>query len=55
MTGPGRPGRENQAILTAIAAIGIVWDYPTLLSNILESSSAVDRLRSVMLPKMTVR
>ncbi|KAF9891045.1 hypothetical protein FE257_004980 [Aspergillus nanangensis] len=35
MTGPGRPGREDQASLTALAAAAIEWDYPTLLQNVL--------------------
>ncbi|KAI4941047.1 hypothetical protein J4E86_010547 [Alternaria arbusti] len=47
MTGPGRPGRENQASLTALAAAGMGWDYPTLLLKILESSSSLRDLRSV--------
>jgi hypothetical protein len=51
MTGPGRAGREDQASLTALAAAGIGWDYPTLLSYILESSSTLYVLRSVELPE----
>ncbi|KAJ4346754.1 uncharacterized protein N0V89_010686 [Didymosphaeria variabile] len=51
MTGPGRKGRENQASLTALAAAGVGWDYPTLLSKILESSSALHDLRNVHPPK----
>ncbi|KAI4913376.1 hypothetical protein J4E85_010830 [Alternaria conjuncta] len=46
MTGPGRPGRENQASLTALAAAGLGWDYPTLLLKILESSSSLRDLRN---------
>ncbi|KAI4611341.1 uncharacterized protein J4E87_010534 [Alternaria ethzedia] len=46
MTGPGRPGRENQASLTALAAAGLGWDYPTLLLKILESSSSLHDLRN---------
>ena len=49
MTGPGRPGRENQASLTALAAAGLGWDYPTLLLKILESSSSLHDLRNVAL------
>lgn len=30
MTGAGRPGREDQDNLTAIAAAGVGWDYATL-------------------------
>ncbi|KAI4643958.1 uncharacterized protein J4E78_009739 [Alternaria triticimaculans] len=44
--GPGRPGRENQASLTALAAAGLGWDYPTLLLKILESSSSLRDLRN---------
>ena len=47
MTGPGRPGREQQASLTALAAAGLAWDYPTLLSGILKSSSLLQDLRDV--------
>ncbi|CAN9395194.1 unnamed protein product [Alternaria alternata] len=47
MTGPGRPGRELQASLTALAAAGLAWDYPTLLSEILKSSSLLQDLRDV--------
>jgi len=46
MTGLGRPGRENQASLTALAAVGLGWDYPTLLLKILESSSSLHDLRN---------
>jgi len=31
MTGAGRPGRDDQDSLSAIAARAIGWDYPTLL------------------------
>jgi hypothetical protein len=50
MTGPGRVGREDQASLTALAAAGIGWDYPTLLSHILESSSTLYELRKMNVP-----
>lgn len=49
MTGPGRPGRESQASLTALAAAGLGWDYPTLLLKILESSGSLHDLRNVVL------
>ncbi|KAH6625209.1 hypothetical protein C7974DRAFT_313945 [Boeremia exigua] len=45
MTGPGRPGREQQASLTALAAAGLGWNYPTLLMHLLESSSTLHDLR----------
>jgi D-alanine-D-alanine ligase len=35
MTGPGRPGREDQDSLTSIAARGIGWSYSDLLMNML--------------------
>ncbi|KAB2573720.1 D-alanine--D-alanine ligase [Lasiodiplodia theobromae] len=46
MTGPGRPGREDQASLTALAAAGLGWDYPQLLENILESACSLKDLRT---------
>lgn len=33
MTGPGRPGREDQASLTALAASRLSWDYSRLLEK----------------------
>ena len=33
MTGPGRPGRDDQDSLTAIAARAVGWTYPELLVN----------------------
>ncbi|KAL4860865.1 hypothetical protein BDV12DRAFT_191454 [Aspergillus spectabilis] len=44
MTGPGRPGREDQASLTAIAATALGWDYGTLLKNILQGAQSLDVL-----------
>lgn len=49
MTGPGRPGREDQASLTAIAAKALGWDYGTLLKEILTSASSLRTLRDVKL------
>ncbi|OWY55402.1 glutathione synthetase ATP-binding domain-like protein [Alternaria alternata] len=46
MTGPGRPGREQQASLTALAATGLGWDYPTLLLKMLGSSTPLHDLRN---------
>jgi len=46
MTGPGRPGREDQASLTALAAAAIGWDYPRLLEEILHSARTLQQLRS---------
>ncbi|KAF2014984.1 glutathione synthetase ATP-binding domain-like protein [Aaosphaeria arxii CBS 175.79] len=45
MTGPGRPGRDDQASLTLLAAAGLGWDYPRLLSEMLKSSSSLRVLR----------
>ena len=49
MTGPGRPGRENQASLTALAAAHIGWDYPQLLRRILDSAETLETLRKTKL------
>lgn len=49
MTGPGRPGREDQASLTALAAERLGWDYPRLLREVLESAKNLEHLRSVYL------
>jgi hypothetical protein len=46
MTGPGRPGREQQANLTALAATGLGWDYSTLLLKMLGSSTPLHNLRN---------
>ncbi|KAI0398699.1 glutathione synthetase ATP-binding domain-like protein [Xylaria palmicola] len=45
MTGPGRPGRSDQASLTAIAAAGLGWDYPALLKQLLATASTLGQLR----------
>ncbi|KAK5937662.1 hypothetical protein PMZ80_010283 [Knufia obscura] len=50
MTGPGRPRRENQASLTALAASAVGWDYPQLLQEILASAQTLQHLRSQSLP-----
>lgn len=49
MTGPGRPGREDQASLTAMAAQNLGWDYARLLEHILLSAQTLDHLRNVYL------
>lgn len=46
MTGPGRPGRENQASLTAMSAAALGWDYPKLLRHILSSARTLEELRN---------
>lgn len=53
MTGPGRKGRENQASLTAMAAAGIGWDYPRLLTEILASSKSLQELRSAKIADLS--
>ncbi|KAF2182382.1 glutathione synthetase ATP-binding domain-like protein [Zopfia rhizophila CBS 207.26] len=55
MTGPGRPGREDQASLTAIAAKALGWDYGKLLKEILASASSLRALRNAGLPTRGVR
>ena len=50
MTGPGRPGREDQASLTALAAAAIGWDYGALLHKILNSAQPLDRFRAYSNP-----
>ncbi|CAD0047900.1 unnamed protein product [Aureobasidium pullulans] len=47
MTGPGRPGREDQASLTAIAAAQLGWDYPRLLKEMLSGAQPLRRLREM--------
>ncbi|ORY81809.1 hypothetical protein BCR35DRAFT_341228 [Leucosporidium creatinivorum] len=44
-TGPGRPGRDQQASLTLIAANQLGWDYPSLLRNILRAAKPFKALR----------
>jgi hypothetical protein len=46
MTGPGRPGREDQASLTVIAAEALGWDYPLLLRNVLGAARTLEELRA---------
>ncbi|KAI0465705.1 hypothetical protein F4859DRAFT_519816 [Xylaria cf. heliscus] len=48
MTGPGRPGRSDQASLTALAAAGLGWDYPVLLTHLLASATSLGHLRRVV-------
>ncbi|CRG86877.1 Autophagy-related protein 22-1 [Talaromyces islandicus] len=46
MTGPSRPGREDQASLTAIAAAAMGWDYGTLLQNMLWGAQSLSAFRN---------
>ncbi|CAI7627109.1 unnamed protein product [Penicillium manginii] len=50
MTGPGRPGREDQASLTAMAASAMGWDYGTLLQNILACATQLSKFRAYRSP-----
>ncbi|KAA8642943.1 uncharacterized protein ATNIH1004_009704 [Aspergillus tanneri] len=50
MTGPGRPGREDQAGLTAISAAALGWDYGALLENILGIAQPLDVFRRYRSP-----
>ena len=47
MTGPGRPGREDQASLTAMAAEALGWDYAMLLRNVLGTARPLGELRAI--------
>ncbi|KAH8673089.1 hypothetical protein BGZ61DRAFT_361829 [Ilyonectria robusta] len=47
MTGPGRPGRDDQASLSLMAANGLGWDYKEFLRRILETSKSLKTLRSL--------
>ncbi|KAF4334191.1 fungal specific transcription factor domain protein [Fusarium beomiforme] len=47
MTGPGRPGREDQASLTLLAAEALGWSYQELLTRILDTSSTLRMLRGL--------
>ncbi|KAL2879745.1 hypothetical protein SGCOL_004788 [Colletotrichum sp. CLE4] len=47
MTGPGRPGRDDQASLTLLAAEALGWDYPELLRQVLGTSSTLKALRKL--------
>jgi hypothetical protein len=50
MTGPGRPGREDQASLTLLAASAMGWDYGTLLQKILASATQLSKFRAYRTP-----
>jgi hypothetical protein len=45
MTGPGRPGRDDQASLSGIAAEQMGWNYATLLKKILATAQTLQKLR----------
>ncbi|KAK0655269.1 hypothetical protein B0T16DRAFT_424258 [Cercophora newfieldiana] len=50
MTGPGRPGREDQDSLVAMAAKKLGWDYPRLLREVLSTAKVLTKLRELALP-----
>ena len=45
MTRSGRPGRQDQACLTAMAATALGWDYSFLLRQLLETACSLKELR----------
>lgn len=45
ITGPGRPGRDDQTSLMGLAAESIGWDYPTFLQYVLGSARELGKLR----------
>jgi carbamoylphosphate synthase large subunit len=47
MTGPGRPGREDQASLTLLSVEGLGWDYGRLLKYMINSSKTLKELRNL--------
>ncbi|RAK99558.1 glutathione synthetase ATP-binding domain-like protein [Aspergillus ibericus CBS 121593] len=46
MTGPGRPGREDQTSLTGLAAAALGWEYGMLLHRILDCARPLDGFRT---------
>lgn len=46
MTGPGRPGRDDQACLSLLAAEELGWDYSRLLQEMLATAVPLEDLRS---------
>lgn len=47
MTGPGRPGREDQDSLVAMAAAGLGWDYTRLLREVLATGRRLGEIRGM--------
>lgn len=45
MTGPGRPGRDDQACLSLLAAQELGWDYSRLLHEMLDTAMPLAELR----------
>lgn len=52
MTGPGRPGRDDQTSLVGLAAAELGWDYSRLLAAILGSARTLQELRDASLPDL---
>ncbi|KAL3428161.1 phosphoribosylglycinamide synthetase [Phlyctema vagabunda] len=50
MTGPGRPGREDQDSLSALAAQGLGWDYQTLVKEIVGMAKLLGEVREIGRP-----
>jgi hypothetical protein len=50
VTGPGRPGREDQTSLMGLAANSMGWDYPTFLQYVLGSAQSLGQLRNYTSP-----
>lgn len=48
MTGPGRPGREDQASLTAMSAAALGWSYPMLLQEMLATANPLNALLRII-------
>lgn len=46
ITGPGRPGRDDQTSLMGLAAESMGWDYPTFLQYMLGSAQELGVLRN---------
>ncbi|OCF31438.1 hypothetical protein I317_07705 [Kwoniella heveanensis CBS 569] len=46
-TGPGRPGRDEQASLTTMAAEEIGWDYQALITNILRQAKLISEVLKI--------
>jgi hypothetical protein len=47
MTGPGRPGRDDQASLMALAAAQLGWEYPRLLIEVLSTAVPLRHMREL--------
>ena len=52
MTGPGRPGRDDQSSLTALSGAALGWTYADLLQQILGSACSLGELRNIR-PELT--